>query len=258
MNHQQIIGGSICLFSLFSEVKYLKRLLTLIILTLIIFFGVSYIWSKPTSQTEGERVENLADVNPNNKPAVEKEQAPVENAKEEKKSSDFEFPPIEIPDIPRPVYNELPPPLPPQRIKNTPQTNTKPDIRESINDNSSKRIEDNLGKEKINITPDDFTNKIEVISKVYPKDIVDDLISAGIIKEKVALNATNTIVELIVDTTGRVKKTKIIRGGSSENRNTINTLIEAAASRWVFKPYIDSIGDAQEFLTQVEFTSEDF
>ena len=234
----------------------MQRLLILTALTLIIFFGISYLWQKPTNQPEEEKIEQS--INLNNEPAVEKESAPVENVKDEK-TSDFEFPPIEIPDIPRPVYNELPPPLPPRpSVKNTPSINNKPDIRESIDDNDSKMIENELGKERIYQSPSNSISEIEVVSKVFPKDIVDELISEGIIKEKVTLKSANTILELTVDTNGRVKKTKIIRGGSSENRNTINTLIETAASRWIFKSYIDSNGDAQEFLTQVEFKPEDF
>ena len=233
----------------------MQRLLIFITLTLIIFFGVSAIWSKSTSQPEEEKIEQSENLN--YKPAIEKESAPVEDVKDEK-TSDFEFPPIEIPDIPKPVYNELPPPLPPQRIKPSPTIKTEPDIRESIDDNNSKKIEDALGKEKIYQSPANSTNNIEVVSKVFPKDIVDELITSGVIKDRAVLKSKNTIVELLVDTNGNVKKTKIIRGGSSENRNTINTLIETAASRWVFKPYIDSTGDAQEFLTQVEFRPEDF
>ena len=237
--------------------RWRRIILASVVLHLILLAVISMFWSGQTQQPEEDKVEEIewvdVDVADNSAPAEEK--TPIETPKVES-VPEFEFPPIELPPIPEPVYTEPPPPPPLPTVERTPPPEIKPDIRETMEDKVSKKIEDELGKEK---TYDDPAKKIKVISKVYPRDIVNELIEAGFIKTKGTLKAGKTVVAVTIGTDGRVKNAEIRRGGGNdENGNTINVLIEAAASRWVFEPFIDNDGNMKEIKTQIEFKPEDF
>ena len=224
-----------------------------VILHLIILVLISAFWLGQTQQLQEDK---WIDVNVADNSNPVKERASIEVPKAEP-VLEFEFPPIEFKPIPEPVYTEplSSPPLP--TIEHiSPPSEIKPDIRESMEDKISKKIEDDLGKDKIDVNQE---KEIKVVSKVYPKDIVNELIEAGFIKTKGDLKAGKTVVAVTIGTDGRIKNTEIRSGGGNdENRNTINVLIEAAVSRWVFEPFIDNDGNAKEMEIQIEFKPEDF
>lgn len=100
---------------------------------------------------------------------------------------------------------------------------------------------------------------LKVIVKVYPKDLIDQLIASGVIKERTAISSGKIVLAVTIGVDGKVKKAEIRRGGGNDERgNIINLLSEAAAGGWIFEPYLDENGKPQEMKTQIEFKPEDF
>ncbi|MBR1857934.1 MAG: hypothetical protein IJ797_00360 [Selenomonadaceae bacterium] len=82
---------------------------------------------------------------------------------------------------------------------------------------------------------------------------------SGLVSRSEKLQSGTVLVQVTIDVDGRVKKTEIKRGGGYDERgNIINILIEMAASRWVFEPYLDDDNKPKEMPTQIEFKPEDF
>ena len=151
---------------------------------------------------------------------------------------EINFPPIEIPETPEPAVTE-PPPL---------ETKT-------VATNSSEKT-DTAPKAK---TEDDKRGKLIVLTKVFPKDVVQTLINSGLIKERPILNSGKVVIAITIDTKGKVHNIEIRRGGGTdEHGNLINIVSEAAAAGWTFEPYQDDEGNIKEMKTQIEFKPEDF
>lgn len=153
------------------------------------------------------------------------------------------FPEIVLPplEIPHTIFEPLPKldlnPPPPVKIETTPQ---------------EEKIESPPVEEKKSEKPED---KLKVIVKVLPKDIIEQWTSNGVIKEKPALNQDKIILAATITTEGKVRNTQIISGTSDD---TLTLIVTMAAQSWIFEPYLDEDGNAQELKTQIEFTKEDF
>ena len=234
------------------------------VLHAILLFGLSFVFSDIIPKLEPEEIQEIewVDVDtPDLVSNVPETPAPAETSPPPR-IPEVEFPPLVIPTpIPEPVVQEPSPPITDPIVEKTPppevkKEEVKPDTTQTPGDKESEKIEDELGKDT---TDEDLTKKLKVISKVYPKDIVNELLAAGIINEKGVLKMDKTIVAVTVDSNGRVRNAEIRRGGGTdENGDTINILIEAAATRWIFEPFVDSEGNTKEIKTQIEFTPEDF
>ena len=105
---------------------------------------------------------------------------------------EIEMPPIEIPQTPEPAVTEPPPP------------ETKP----AENKNSGEKT-DTAPKAK---TEDDKRGKLIVLTKVFPKDVVQTLINSGLIKERPILNSGKVVIAITIDTKGKVHNIEIRRG----------------------------------------------
>lgn len=102
---------------------------------------------------------------------------------------------------------------------------------------------------------EDTGNKIVVLVKVFPKDVANQLIAAGVLRERPTLHSDKIVIEISVGFDGKMKSVEILSGGEG---GMINVIAEAAASGWVFAPYVDAEGNPQEIKTQIEFKPEDF
>ena len=101
-------------------------------------------------------------------------------------------------------------------------------------------------------------DKLKVIVKVYPKDLLEQLAASGAIPEKISID-DKIILAVTVGVDGKVTQAEILQGGGTDERGTIiNFVSKTAASSWIFEPYLDEDGKPQEMKTQIEFTSEDF
>ena len=102
-------------------------------------------------------------------------------------------------------------------------------------------------------------DKLKVVTKVFPKDVVQTLINSGLINERPILNSGKLVIAITIDMKGRVQNIEIRRGGgTNERENLINIVSEAAAAGWTFEPYQDEDGNIKEMKTQIEFNPEDF
>ena len=213
----------------------------------------SMLWDSSTEKQEEEPLEAVewvdADVLEEPADLVEEQQPEVPQNNEPAPVS--EFPPLIIPPLPEiPTYTE---PTPQPLVETPPKPEIKPQIV-AKND-----IEENLGKEKVDKNDEDVHKKVKVISKVYPKDIIKELLELRIISRPEKIQSGTVLVQVVIGVDGRVKKAEIKRGGGYDERgNIINTLIEMAASRWVFEPYLDDDNKPKEMPTQIEFKPEDF
>ena len=230
-----------------------KTIIVAAMLHLLAISVFSMIWDSSTKIQEEEPIEAVewvdADVLEETADVVEEQQSEIPQNDEPAPVS--EFPPLIIPPLPEiPTYTE---PTPPPPVETPP----KPEIKSQTTVKTvSNEIEESLGKEK---PAEDTQKKVKVISKVYPKDIISELLGSGLINRAEKLQSGTVLVQVIIGIDGRVKKTEIKRGGGYDERgNIINTLIEMAASRWVFEPYLDDDNKPKEMPTQIEFKPEDF
>ena len=219
-------------------------------------YTFSMMWDSSAEKLEEEPIEAVdwvdADVLEETADIVEEQQP--ETPQNNEPASTSEFPPLIIPPLPEiPTYTE---PTPPPPVETPPKAEIKPQTTVKT---VSNEIEENLGKDKTDQPADDTRKKVKVISKVYPKDIINELLELGLITRSEKLQSGTVLVQVIIGVDGRVKKTEIKRGGGYDERgNIINTLIEMAASRWVFEPYLDDDNKPKEMPTQIEFKPEDF
>jgi len=154
----------------------------------------------------------------------------------------------EIPDVVE-TFPEIN--FPPIEISKTPKPEIKPVENKNFVEpqNNSKKIE----------TAEDSRDKLKVITKVFPKDVVQTLINSGLIKERPILNSGKVVIAITIDIKGRVQNIEIRRGGGTDERgNLINIVSEAAAAGWTFEPYKDEDDNIKEMKTQIEFKPEDF
>ena len=156
------------------------------------------------------------------------------------------FSKIELPPIPEPTLTEPKIETPPVETPPQPQQTEKSAESEKKSD-ADKPADDNLA------------NKLKVLTKVFPKDIFESLIAAGIIKERPFLRSGKVVIAITVDIKGKVASVEIRRGGGKdENGNAVNIISEEAAFGWTFEPYRDAEGNLKEIKTQIEFNPEDF
>lgn len=231
-------------------------ILASIIFHVVILFAVSSAWSNMKAEPKEQEVQETewVDVEVAEKsPAVE-EVTPVEEILPEDSPPAFEFPPIEIPPIPEPVVKEEPPPEP---VK-PPVEQPKPPVEQPKPEENKPPAEKNKPSEEEK-PDDDSKGKLKVLTKVFPKDVVNQLIESGIVKERPILNGGKIVLAITIGTNGKIKTIEIRRGGGNDERgNIINLVSEAAASGWVFEPFVDEEGNPKEMKTQIEFKPEDF
>ena len=120
-------------------------------------------------------------------------------------------------------------------------------------------VETEKVEEKIETSPikksEKPEDKLKVIVKVFPKDLIDQLIFGGVSKEKIVWQGEKIILSATITVDGKVRNAEIIGGAAS---GIIDTLAITAAQSWIFEPYLDENGNPQELKTQIEFTKEDF
>lgn len=217
--------------------RYRPFWLRILFLAIILHVGVIsafYFFKSSPAQVEEKNLQEIEWVEVENNSAEEIAQdlsQPAENFPE------IEFFPIEIPATPEPTLQE---PIKPVESPKTAQVEKKSEVEEKISDNDS-------------------ADKLKVLSKVLPRDILEELISTGAISERRELQGEKIILAVTVGVDGKVKAVEFRRGGNmNENGNLINILAEAAAARWIFEPFKNSDGEAIEMKTQIEFGAEDF
>ena len=151
------------------------------------------------------------------------------------------LPPLEIQHtvfepLPKLDLNQPPPPLPqPVETEKVEEKITPPPVEEK----KSEKPED----------------KLKVIVKVFPKDLIDQLIFGGVSKEKISWQGEKIILSATITVEGKVRNAEIIGGATGR---IIDTLAITAAQSCIFEPYLDENGNPQELKTQIEFTKEDF
>ena len=102
-------------------------------------------------------------------------------------------------------------------------------------------------------------SKLIAIVKVYPRDLTEQFLASGVVKEKITLNDEKIIVAVTIGVDGKVKSAEIVSGvGDDERGRIINFVSQTAASSWIFEPYLDEDGNPVELQTQLEFTAADF
>ena len=237
---------------------WFKTLILATFLNLLALEGSSAVWM-PTEKIDEEKepeVVEWVDVPSEESPAVIEEVASVTVPKTPAENFEFQplvMPPIEIPQyVPEPLPKIEPLPEVEPEIKSEVPPETPP-IEEKIDTDKTAETDENVEVEET------ARKTIRVIAKVYPKDVIDELLKEGAIKEVQKLHGGKVIVQVLIGTDGKVKKTEIKRGGGYDERgNIINTIIEVAASRWIFEPYLDEENKVREMPTQIEFSPADF
>ena len=206
-----------------------KRIFFLAVILHFIFFAVIFACGKFSSLLQTEKVDEVEELE-----WIEVEVSDDENISENEITipevaetfPEIEMPPLEIPKISEP------------EIKSVENKNfVEPQ-------NTSNKTE----------TAEDPRDKLKVVTKVFPKDVVQTLINSGLIKERPILNSGKVVIAITIDIKGRVQNIEIRQGGE----NLINIVSEAAAAGWTFEPYRDNDGNLQEIKTQIEFQPEDF
>ena len=156
------------------------------------------------------------------------------------------FPEIELPplEIPHTIFEPLPKleVEPPKEIQKVEEV--KPAEPEKIEQPAEKKSDNPL-------------DKLKVIVKVYPKDIVEQFISSGVSETKLHWHGGKITLAVTIGIDGKVKKDSVeIRSGATGE--FMDLVAKTAASSWIFEPYLDENGNAQELKTQMEFLPADF
>lgn len=167
----------------------------------------------------------------------------------------FEMPPLEIQhtDFPPLPTLEVEPPKIPKIEETKPEVKPEPENKPPENKTET---ENKPAEVKKNSNPAD---SLVAIVKVYPKDLMEQIIATGAIKEKVTLNVEKVVLAVTITTEGKVRNVEIRQGGGNDERGQlINFVASTAAQSWIFEPYLDADGNPQELKTQIEFKPEDF
>lgn len=216
---------------------WLKIIFLAIIFNFLVILAVLSTFQIPKINDENKDLIELSWVDV---PAVEVEE--VSTAESVQTFPEINLPPLEIPKI------ELP--SPPEPIE----------IEKSVE--SPKEIETSAESSPPaeNKSADDSSNNLVAIVKVYPKDLIEQLVTSGGVKEKIVLEAEQKIILAItIGVDGKVKNAEIIEGGGNDERGKIiNFVSQVAAASWIFEPYLDKDGNPIELKTQIEFKPEDF
>ena len=215
---------------------WLKIIFLAAIFNFLIILAILSTFQIPKTNDENKDLINLSWVDV---PAVEV--AEVSTSESVQTFPEIYLPPLEVPKI------ELPSPPKPIEIEKPVE--------------SPKEIETSAES-----TPptenkaDDLSNNLVAIVKVYPKDLIEQLVASGAVKEKIVLEAEQKIILAItIGIDGKVKNAEIIEGGGNDERGKIiNFVSQVAAASWIFEPYLDKDGNPIELKTQIEFKPEDF
>ncbi len=165
------------------------------------------------------------------------------------------FPEIKLPTFELPKFEPIPPPEPVKVEKIEKPVEPPKETAPPAENNSTENEKPAEPKPAEKNEP----NQLKAIVKVYPKDLIDQLVASGAVKERVTLNSDKVVLAVTIGTDGKVKNAEIRRGGGTDERgNIINLLSEVAASSWIFEPYLDEDGNPKELKTQIEFKPEDF
>lgn len=169
------------------------------------------------------------------------------------------FPEITLPPFEMPQFEHIPPPTPMEIEKPIEQP-----LQEISPAESEKpvEVEKPIETEKPVETekPEkNSQNKLIAIVKVYPRDLTEQFLASGVVKEKITLNEEKIVVAVTIGVDGKVKNAAIVSGvGDDERGKIINFVSQTAASSWIFEPYLDDDGNPTELQTQIEFTADDF
>ena len=111
---------------------------------------------------------------------------------------------MEIPDVAE-TFPEIN--FPPIEIPQTPEPEIKPVENKKFVEpqNTSKKIE----------PAKDPRDKLKVVTKVFPKDVVQTLINSSLIKERPILNSGKVVIAITIDIKGRVQNIEIRQGGGN-------------------------------------------
>lgn len=209
-----------------NNLDYKPRWLRIFFLAVVLnFFIMSTIFSNYFISTSKVKPasDDLIEIEWTDLPAVEDE---FNSPEPIKTFHDINLPSIEIPEIEIPASSE---PVVVEKPVQPVETQTKP----------AKNPED----------------KLKVIVKVYPKDLIDQLVTSGAIPGKISIKDEKIIVAVTIGVDGKVKNAEIQHGALEP---MINFVSKIAASSWIFEPYLDDDGNPKELKTQIEFKPEDF
>ncbi|MBQ9487121.1 MAG: hypothetical protein IJU91_04870 [Selenomonadaceae bacterium] len=222
------------------------------IFNVVVMFALAMNWKFTEPKEDVEDLQEVAWVDSANVEEVPPPSLPLEIQT---------FPEIKLPPLEIPKFEPLPPPEPVEVEKVEkpvePPKETAPPA-ESEKPAESKPAENEKPAEP---KPQEKNepNQLKAIVKVYPKDLIDQLVASGAVKERVTLNSGKVVLAVTIGTDGKVKNVEIRRGGGTDERgNIINLMSEVAASSWIFEPYLDEEGKPKELKTQIEFKPEDF
>lgn len=170
------------------------------------------------------------------------------------------FPEITLPPLEIPKFEPIPPPVPAEVEKvEKPVEPTK----ETAPPAESKPVESKPAESEKPAEPNpqekNSQNKLIAIVKVYPRDLTEQFLASGVVKEKITLNDEKIIVAVTIGVDGKVKSAEIVSGVDDDERGRIiNFVSQTAASSWIFETYLDEDGNPVELQTQIEFTAADF
>ena len=215
---------------------WLRILFLAVIFNVVLFFASASVFSIPeVKQTPPEDLIEIEWIE--TAETLSTESAP--NVLAAETFAEIVMPPLEIPHT---VFEPLPkleiePPKQIQKIEES-QPVEKP-------------AETTPAEEKVENPAD----KLKVIVKVYPKDIIPQFIQSGVAEENFKLKGEKIILAATITIEGKVREVEIISGGDN---SMIDLVAKNAAGGWIFEPYFDAEGNPQPLRTQIIFTPEDF
>ena len=230
-----------------------------IVLHFLAWFGIAYILPHLMPERELEIVQEMEWIDVDlSEPepelaAVDDSAIPIETPSEpEEVFSEFDFPPLVIPDLPlEPTVIEPPPPPPPTPIVQTPPPPAPPKPA-VVKDESSaeKKLDEALKKddaEKSDIVVSKGNRQMGeppiTLSEAYPP-------KGG------GLNYGGYVsVAATIGKDGLVKKTKIMR---TSGRMMVDQIAMTAAAKWTFKPALDQEGKPMECDKIITFNFKNF
>ena len=215
-----------------------ERILFLaMIFNAVVMLAISSNWLAPPKVEE--EPDDLQEISWVDVPAAEA--ATIPQTPEVQTFPEIKFPPIEIPKIEIP---KLPEPAPIEKPVEQPKEVAQPSDVKPVEPATP---------------PAEMHGVLKVLVKVYPKDLIDQLVAGGAVKERTSINSGKIVLAVTVGVDGKVKNVEIRRGGGNDERgNILNFVSEVAASSWIFEPYIGEDGKPSEMKTQIEFKPEDF
>lgn len=171
------------------------------------------------------------------------------------------FPEIKLTPLEIPKFEPIPPPEPVEVEKIETPIETPKETASSAESKpaeSEKPVENEKPTEP-KPQEKNSQSKLIAIVKVYPRDLTEQFLESGVVKEKITLNDEKIIVAVTIGVDGKVKSAEIVSGaGDDERGRIINFVSQTAASSWIFEPYLDEDGNPVELQTQLEFTAADF